>query len=152
MYNLYEAARKTGCTRILFASSNHAVGFDKQTDYLDDKALPRPDGLYCVSKVFSEAKTSPYHDKFGIKTATVRIRSCFPEPENHRMMGNGGTIWEPPNKAGNQKIMGESLKNCWMKEWNALSLMRLMLFIRVVILQLIRYMLPKMTERKGVTA
>ena len=66
VYNLYEAARKTGCKRILFASSNHAVGFYKQTDYLDDKALPRPDGLYGVSKVFGEAMTSLYHDKFGI--------------------------------------------------------------------------------------
>ena len=27
VYNLYEAARKTGCTRILFASSNYAIGF-----------------------------------------------------------------------------------------------------------------------------
>ena len=86
MYNLYEAARKTGCTRILFASSNHAVGFYKQTDYLDDKALPRPDGLYGVSKVFGEAIASLYHDKFGIETAIVRIGSCFPEPKNHRMM------------------------------------------------------------------
>lgn len=86
VYNVYEAARKTGCRRILFASSNHAVGFYKQTDYIDDKALPRPDGIYGVSKVFGEAMASMYHDKFGIETAIVRIGSCFPEPINHRMM------------------------------------------------------------------
>lgn len=86
VYNVYEAARKTGCRRILFASSNHAVGFYKQTDYIDDKALQRPDGIYGVSKVFGEAMASMYHDKFGIETAIVRIGSCFPEPINHRMM------------------------------------------------------------------
>ena len=76
MYNLYEAARKTGCTHPV-CSSNHAVGFYKQTDYLDDKALPRPDGLYGVSKVFGEAIASLYHDKFGIETAIVRIVPVF---------------------------------------------------------------------------
>lgn len=86
VYNLYEAARKTGCKRILFASSNHTVGFYKQTDCLDNKALPRPDGIYGVSKVFGEAMASLYHDKFGIETAIVRIGSCLPEPTNHRML------------------------------------------------------------------
>lgn len=86
VFNLYEAARKTGCTRILFASSNHAVGFHKQSDVLDATALTRPDSLYGVSKVFGEAMASMYHDKFGIETASVRIGSCFPEPTTHRFL------------------------------------------------------------------
>jgi uronate dehydrogenase len=86
MYNLYEAARKTSKPRILFASSNHAIGFHKQTERLDANSLTRPDGLYGVSKVFGEALASMYHDKFGIETACVRIGSCFPKPTNHRML------------------------------------------------------------------
>ena len=61
---------------------------------------------------------------------------------------NSGTAylgWQP-------KIMGGFSRNLWIKEWNALSPTRLTLSIRVVILQLIRYMLPKMTKHKGVTA
>lgn len=87
MFHLYEAARKSSTRpRILFASSNHAIGFYTQTERLDAKSPPRPDGLYGVSKAFGEALASMYHDKFGIETACVRIGSCFPEPKDHRML------------------------------------------------------------------
>jgi uronate dehydrogenase len=87
IFNLYEAARKSPVTpRIIFASSNHAIGFHEQTERLDAKSPTRPDGLYGVSKVFGEAMASMYYDKFGIETASIRIGSCFPEPINHRML------------------------------------------------------------------
>ena len=44
VYNLYEAARIKGTRRILFASSNHVVGFHKQSERIDADALLRPDG------------------------------------------------------------------------------------------------------------
>lgn len=84
--NLYEAARKHGQPRIVFASSNHAIGFYKQNERIDNTVYPRPDGLYGVSKVFGEALASMYHDKFGQETAIVRIGSSFPEPRDHRML------------------------------------------------------------------
>ncbi len=84
--NLYEAARKHGMPRIVFASSNHAIGFYRQDQVIDNTVYPRPDGLYGVSKVFGEAMANAYHDKFGQETAIVRIGSCFPEPRNHRML------------------------------------------------------------------
>ncbi|WP_305969325.1 MULTISPECIES: NAD(P)-dependent oxidoreductase [unclassified Mameliella] len=87
VFHLYEGARKSSVKpRIIFASSNHAIGFYKQTERLDANSTPRPDGLYGVSKVFGEAMASMYHDKYGIETASVRIGSCFPEPKNHRML------------------------------------------------------------------
>lgn len=86
MYNLYEAARAAGMPRILFASSNHTIGFYPQDEYLTADAPMRPDGLYGVSKCFGEAIATMYHDKFGQETARVRIGSCFPEPADHRML------------------------------------------------------------------
>lgn len=87
VFNLYEAARKSSVTpRIIFASSNHAIGFHEQIERLDAKSTTRPDSLYGVSKVFGEAIASMYYDKFGIETASVRIGSCFPEPKDHRML------------------------------------------------------------------
>lgn len=86
VYNLYEAAHANGNPRIVFASSNHAIGFYKQTDQLNATSATRPDGLYGVSKVFGEAMASMYHDKYGIETACVRIGACFLEPRNHRML------------------------------------------------------------------
>ena len=43
MFNLYEAARKNGKPRIVFASSNHAIGFHRPTERLDAKSPTRPD-------------------------------------------------------------------------------------------------------------
>ena len=94
LVNLYEAARTSSVTpRIVFASSNHAIGFHRQTRRLDAQSVTRPDSLYGVSKVFGEALASMYHDKFGIETACVRIGSCFPEPRDHRMLAT----WMSPD-------------------------------------------------------
>ncbi|MEC9100014.1 MAG: NAD(P)-dependent oxidoreductase [Pseudomonadota bacterium] len=86
IYNLYEAARIKGCKRIFFASSIHAIGFHPLTKKIDDKASIRPDTLYGASKAFGEAIARMYFEKFGIETACVRIASCQPAPQNHRML------------------------------------------------------------------
>lgn len=86
LYNLYEAARAHGRPRIVFASSNHTIGYYPQTERLGPDAPFRPDGLYGVSKCFGEALARMYFDKFGQETALVRIGSCTPEPTNHRML------------------------------------------------------------------
>lgn len=86
LYNLYEAARDNGHPRIVFASSNHAIGFYRQDEHIDVKAPVKPDGLYGVSKCFGEALAHMYFDKFGQETAIVRIGSCFEKPTNHRML------------------------------------------------------------------
>lgn len=86
VFNLYEAARAHGRPRIIFASSNHAIGFYRQDQRIDDSVYPRPDSLYGVSKVFGEAIANMYHDKFGQETLIVRIGSSFPEPKDHRML------------------------------------------------------------------
>ncbi|MDQ0322598.1 uronate dehydrogenase [Pararhizobium capsulatum DSM 1112] len=86
LYNLYEAARAHGQPRILFASSNHTVGFYRQDQHIDTTAPMRPDGLYGVSKCFGEALARMYFEKFGQETALVRIGSCMERPSNHRML------------------------------------------------------------------
>lgn len=86
LYNLYEAARAHGSPRILFASSNHAIGYYRQDQHLTPEMPTRPDGLYGVSKCFGEAMASLYHDKFGQETAIVRIGSCLEAPKDHRML------------------------------------------------------------------
>lgn len=85
-YHLYEAARTLDRPRIVFASSNHTIGFYPRTRRIDTEVPHRPDSLYGVSKCFGEDLASLYHDKFGIETLNVRIGSCFPEPADARMM------------------------------------------------------------------
>jgi uronate dehydrogenase len=88
LYNLYEAARAHGQPRILFASSNHTIGYYRQDEHIDAKAPLRPDSLYGVSKCFGEALARMYFEKFGQETALVRIGSCFEKPRNHRMLAS----------------------------------------------------------------
>jgi uronate dehydrogenase len=86
LFNLYEAARAHGHPRILFASSNHTVGYYRQYEHIDATAPMRPDSLYGVSKCFGEALARMHFEKFGQETAIVRIGSCFEKPKNHRML------------------------------------------------------------------
>ena len=83
-YNVYEAARRHGIKRIVYASSIHAVGYVRREDGADTQTGHRPDTLYGVSKCFVEDLASMYFDKFGIESALLRINSCFPEPADRR--------------------------------------------------------------------
>jgi uronate dehydrogenase len=85
-YNLYEAARIHGVKRVVFASSNHVMGFYRQSEVVDAQTPPRPDGLYGLSKAFGEDLSRLYFDRYGIETACVRIGSSFPEPRDRRML------------------------------------------------------------------
>ena len=87
-YNLYEAARKQGTKRIVFASSNHVTGYYRQSETITADQPPRPDGLYGVSKAFGEDLSRFYFDRYGIETACVRIGSSFPEPKDRRMLAS----------------------------------------------------------------
>jgi len=86
VFHIYEAARRHGVKRVVFASSNHVIGFHKQTEHLDTHAMRRPDGYYGLSKSFGEDVAQFYFDRWGIETVSIRIGSSFPEPANRRMM------------------------------------------------------------------
>ncbi|MEX5729535.1 uronate dehydrogenase [Rhodovulum iodosum] len=85
-YTLYEAARKAGVRRILFASTNHVIGFHRRETLLDADSEVRPDSIYGVSKAYGEALATYYWHKFEIESLILRIGSCFPEPKDRRMM------------------------------------------------------------------
>ncbi|MBN4666808.1 NAD(P)-dependent oxidoreductase [Pandoraea nosoerga] len=86
LYNVYSAAQKHGVKRIVYASSNHAVGFHPVTEVLDVDAPHRPDGMYGISKCFGEDLSRYYFDRFGLETVCLRIGSSFEQPKNPRMM------------------------------------------------------------------
>jgi uronate dehydrogenase len=72
-YNVFEAARRQRVKRVVFASSNHAVGFHRRERFIDNSVAPRPDSRYGVSKVFGEALGRLYADKHGLSVACLRI-------------------------------------------------------------------------------
>jgi len=85
-WNVYEAARRQGVGRVVFGSSNHAVGFYPRHQRLDESVLPRPDGRYGLSKCWGEAVGALYADKYGIRSMHVRIGNAADIPGNARTL------------------------------------------------------------------
>jgi uronate dehydrogenase len=85
LYHIYEAARRE-TARVLFASSNHSIGFHERDEPLDHDTQLLPDGYYGLSKVYAEMMGRMYWFKHGVENVNVRIGSCFPEPVNARML------------------------------------------------------------------
>jgi uronate dehydrogenase len=85
-YQVFEAARRHGVVRVVYASSVHAVGFTPVTDGLAGDAPPRPDTLYGVSKVFGEALGRYYADRYGLRVACLRIGTFAPRPFDRRSL------------------------------------------------------------------
>jgi len=83
-YNVYEAARRHGIKRVVYASSIHAVGYVRREEGADTDTPHRPDTLYGVSKCFVEDLAQLYFHKFGIESACLRINSCFETPTDRR--------------------------------------------------------------------
>lgn len=87
--HVYEAARRAGVRRVVYASSNHVIGFHAADEVLDERAPLRPDTFYGVSKAFGEGLASLYHDKWGVESVLLRIGSFRPAPEDLRQLA----IW-----------------------------------------------------------
>jgi uronate dehydrogenase len=86
VFHVYEGARRHGVKRVVFASSNHAIGFHEQGKLIDADCPKRPDGYYGLSKAYGEDLSRFYFDRYGIETACLRIGSSFPEPKDRRML------------------------------------------------------------------
>jgi uronate dehydrogenase len=91
-YNLFEAAYRSGVKRIVFASSNHAVGFYRRDRKIGVDVTLRPDSRYGVSKAFGEAVGALYADKHGLRVTCIRIGNVGDKPLDKRRL----SIWIKP--------------------------------------------------------
>src|SRR5689334_2004166 len=91
-YNVFEAARRNGVKRIIFPTSNHAVGFYRRDQTIDHRVYPKPDSRYGVSKVFGEALGSLYADKYAMQVFMIRIGNVNPKPIDKRRL----SLWISP--------------------------------------------------------
>ncbi len=91
-YNLFEAARRRGAERIVFASSNHAVGFYPRQRRIGVEAPVRPDSRYGASKAFGEALAALYAFKHGLRVSCLRIGNVTDMPADKRRL----SIWLKP--------------------------------------------------------
>jgi nucleoside-diphosphate-sugar epimerase len=96
-YNVFEAARRAGVRRVVYASSGATVsGCEADVPYsalvagrygevpapwpmLTPASPPRPHGLYGVSKLFGEALGRQYADAHGLSVICLRIGAVTAE-------------------------------------------------------------------------
>jgi uronate dehydrogenase len=96
-YVVFEAARRAGVGRVVFASSNHAVGFTAAANYpAADYAIAVPDTYYGVSKATGEGLAALYHYRYGMDTISLRILSCTDRPRTVRQL----FTWLSPDDTG----------------------------------------------------
>lgn len=88
-YNLFEAARRKGVGRVVFASTSHVVGFYPRHRRIGTEVTPRPDSRYGASKAFGEALAALYADKHGLRVLCLRIGHVLDAPIERRSL----SIW-----------------------------------------------------------
>lgn len=86
-YSVFEAAKRAGVPKVVYASSNHATGYyEKERVYTTPEMPVRPDSYYGVSKAFGEALGRYYVDAFGLSVICLRIGSFQPKPRGERQL------------------------------------------------------------------
>ena len=91
--HVFEAARRHGIERVVYASSNHAVGFTPNAEEMPADLPARPDTLYGVSKIFGEALGRYYSDRYGLRVACLRIGTFEERPVDIRSL----STWLSPD-------------------------------------------------------
>jgi uronate dehydrogenase len=86
-HEVFAAARQAGVRRVIFASSNHTIGFFPADQAVGTQEPPRPSGFYGASKVYGEALGRLHADKFGMEVACLRIGAFRAQPGNARELG-----------------------------------------------------------------
>lgn len=92
-YNLFEAAHKAGTKRVVFASSNHVMGYHPRSSKIGIEAVPKPDTRYGLSKLFGEGLGALYAYKHGMGVLSVRIGNFGDKPLDQRRLA----IWLRPD-------------------------------------------------------
>lgn len=83
---LWEAALRAGVKRIVYASSNHVVGFHPVADRIGTDAEVKCDSRYGVTKAFAETLARFYYEKYGLASLGLRIGRCEDKPTDERML------------------------------------------------------------------
>src|SRR5437763_13405553 len=91
-YHLFEAARRQGVERVVFASSNHVVGFYPRRRRIGTEVAVRPDSRYGASKAFGEALAALYAYKHGLRVTCLRIGNVSDVPADRGRL----SIWVAP--------------------------------------------------------
>jgi UDP-glucose 4-epimerase len=91
---VYEAARMTGVRRIVFFSSECALGNITEPGPVTEDVKPAPTTVYGVTKVAGELLGSVYNSLYGMEIVSLRITEVY-----------GPGLWMP-------SLLGDMMSNC----------------------------------------
>ena len=83
---IFSKARAATSARVIFASTNHTIGFHERSEPLTEDCHFRPDSFYGLSKAYGELLARHYWDKHGVESGLLRIGSCFEVPADQRQL------------------------------------------------------------------
>jgi|SRR5215469_12758131 len=81
--NVFCAAKLAGA-RVVYASSNHVVGYYERDQHVSTEDPLRPDSIYAVTKAAGELIARFYFDRYGVESASIRIGSALERPTRVR--------------------------------------------------------------------
>jgi len=112
-YNVYEAARLEGVSRVIFASSNWTSAFHiaEHGKIGAGEAPIRPATLYGVSKCFGEALGSHYYESYGLSVICLRIGY------NHDSSDEGPSAEELLHMSKSASNSGPYEGDIWLRLW-----------------------------------
>ena len=124
-FHVFDAARRAGVRRVVYASSNRIAGLAAVDRRLTGDEAPEPDGLYGATKAFGEALGRMYAGRFGLEVVCVRIGSFEERPSEprhlHTWLSHGDAIrlfracLDAPSPLGFRVVYGVSnnARNWW---------------------------------------
>jgi uronate dehydrogenase len=99
---LWEAALNAGVKRIVYASSNHVIGFHPVRERIGIDAEVKCDSRYGVTKAFAETLARFYYEKYGLPSLGLRIGRCEDRPTDERMLSS----WLHPDDMTQLVVLG----------------------------------------------
>lgn len=77
-YHVFEAARRAGVRRVIYASSLTIQLADLNRPDFRESSYPAPKNLYACTKLFGESLASVYQRQHGMEMISLRIGQPFP--------------------------------------------------------------------------
>jgi nucleoside-diphosphate-sugar epimerase len=91
VFNVFEAARRTGVSRVVFTSTGQTVLAYPKGDWVTTEMPARPSSVYACTKLFGEALARHYADVHGMQMIVIRL--CWFQPYTSPLLKAPDPIW-----------------------------------------------------------
>lgn len=109
VYNIFEAARLAGVTKIIFASTGQTVLHHGRGNWVTPAMPARPWTLYACTKIFGETLGRYYSDHHGLSVVCIRL-GWFQNYDSPELLAGGGNPREWCSPRDLAQLISKSLR------------------------------------------